>query len=144
MDSTLTAAHYETFLAHMARMKLCFTSCRKIIRLPVRINISHPILTYKRIAVLGSIGTAIQDKNGRWHPTGSTPGTALRSNPDTGRRGYCHTSNTTVEVSAQILATANDAFVTGMQVNSFIGALVAAALAFLSAAFLQNVKGGGH
>jgi DHA2 family multidrug resistance protein-like MFS transporter len=51
-------------------------------------------------------------------------------------------SNTTDEVSAQILATANNAFVTGMQVNSFIGAVIAVALAFLAAAFLRNVKAG--
>ena len=113
MDSSLTAAHYETFLAHMARMKLCFTSCRKIIRLPVRINISHPILTYKRIAVLGSIGTAIQDKNGTWLPQEVPQARAYEATQTLGA-AVTVASNTTVEVSAQILATANDAFVTGM------------------------------
>ena len=43
-----------------------------------------------------------------------------------------------------LLNTANEAFVTGMQINALVGAVIAAALAILAAKLLGNVKGSLH
>jgi DHA2 family multidrug resistance protein-like MFS transporter len=94
------------------------------------------------IAILGSIGTAIYRMRMEDGMPKEVPPALADEATQTLGAAVTVSSNTTDDVSAQILATANDAFVTGMQVNSFIGAVIAVALAFLAAAFLRNVKGG--
>ncbi len=95
------------------------------------------------IAVLGSIGTAIY----RIRITRDIPPiSANLADEATETLGGAASvaSKLPQEHGIQLLGTANEAFVTGMQVNSVIGAIIAVGLALLAAKFLKTVKPSGH
>jgi MFS transporter, DHA2 family, multidrug resistance protein len=96
------------------------------------------------IAILGSIGTAIYRMRMKEGIPSEVSNALADEATETLGAAVTVASKISDDASAQMLATANDAFVTGMQVNSLIGAIIAIGLAFLAAFFLKNVKGGGH
>ena len=90
------------------------------------------------IAILGSIGTAIYRTKmnaGIPHQVPETLG-----NEATETLGGAVTVATRLphDIAYQLLNTANGAFVTGMQLNALIGAVIAAALAMLARKYLGN------
>jgi DHA2 family multidrug resistance protein-like MFS transporter len=90
------------------------------------------------IAILGSIGTAIyrtKMNDGIPHQVSQTLG-----NEATETLGGAVTvaSRLPRDISHQLLDTANEAFVSGMQLNALIGAVIAAALVILAGKYLGN------
>lgn len=96
------------------------------------------------IAILGSIGTAIY----RYNVQNGMPEQISRLQGDEATEtlggAVAVASKVSPELGRDLLSTANNAFVAGMQINSLIGAFVALALAWLASSYLQNVRGGGH
>jgi DHA2 family multidrug resistance protein-like MFS transporter len=91
------------------------------------------------IAILGSIGTAIyRTKMSNGIPNHVPEGL---SNEATETLGGAVTVAAQLpgNVSYDLLSTANAAFVTGMQLNALIGAVIAAGLAFLAAKLLRTI-----
>lgn len=96
------------------------------------------------IAILGSIGTAIYRLSMKDGIPEQVPDALAKEATETLGGAVTAAGKMPQEFSTQMLGTANEAFVTGMQVNSLIGAIIAVGLAILAFTFLKNVKGGGH
>ena len=92
------------------------------------------------IAILGSIGTAIyrlQMKNGIPQ---EVPNALADEATETLGGAVAVADKVPNDFSGQLLATANEAFVTGMQLNALIGAIIAVGLAILAASFFKGCE----
>ncbi len=95
------------------------------------------------IAILGSIGTAIY-RIGVKRDISQISSTLVEEATETLGGAVTVASKIPPEHGIKLLGTANEAFVTGMQANSLIGAIIAVGLALLAARFLKEVKPSGH
>lgn len=96
------------------------------------------------IAILGSIGTAIyRTKMKQGMPDEFSQALAADAT-DTLGGAVTVAEQVSSQLGTQLLGTANDAFVSGMQLNALIGALIAAGLALLAASMLKGVKSSGN
>lgn len=89
------------------------------------------------IAILGSIGTAIYRLAMKDGMPNNISGTLAEEATETLGGAVTVSNKIPLEVSNQLLSTANEAFVTGMQISSLIGAIIAVALAFVAASYLK-------
>jgi DHA2 family multidrug resistance protein-like MFS transporter len=96
------------------------------------------------IAILGSIGTFIYRSKMDAEIPAQIPEPLGNQATETLGGAVTVAGQLPQEISYELLRVANEAFVTGMQLNALIGAVIAAGLAFLAAKFLGDVKTSGH
>ena len=96
------------------------------------------------IAVLGSIGTAIYRTKMNADMHAEVPTALAEASTETLGGAVTAAAQLPQATAAQLLDTANTAFVTGMQLNALIGSVIAIILAVLAARFLKDVKAGSH
>jgi MFS transporter, DHA2 family, multidrug resistance protein len=96
------------------------------------------------IAVLGSIGTAIYRTKMNEGIPDRVPVLLAREATDTLGGAVAVAEQIPKDLGLPLLTIANEAFVTGMQLNALIGAIIALGLAILSATYLRHVKTSLH
>ena len=90
------------------------------------------------IAILGSIGTAIYRTKMNAGIPHQVPRTLANEATETLGGAVTVANKLPRDISYQLLSTANEAFVNGMQLNALIGAVIAAALVILAGKYLGN------
>ena len=96
------------------------------------------------IAILGSIGTAVyRMKVGDEMPE-QISGQLADEATETLGGAVTVASKLDPAFGTTLLSSANEAFIFGMQINSFIGAIIALGLAWLANVYLKNVKSTAH
>jgi DHA2 family multidrug resistance protein-like MFS transporter len=96
------------------------------------------------IAILGSIGTAFYRTKMKDGMPDNIPGSLAQEATDTLGGAMSVGDQLPAGLGTQLLATAHDAFVTGMQFNAGVSAMIAVGLVFLSASLLRHVKSSSH
>ena len=96
------------------------------------------------IAILGSIGTAIYRTKMNAGISDQVPAKMGDEATETLGGAVAVAARLPREAGYELLHTANEAFVTGMQLNALIGAVIAAGLAILAANLLGEVKTSSH
>lgn len=96
------------------------------------------------IAILGSIGAAFYRTKMKNGMPDNILGSLAQEATDTLGGAVNVGDQLPAGLGTQLLATAHDAFVTGMQFNAGVSAAIAVGLVFLSASFLRHVKSSSH